>query len=329
MEDYYIDRNFDSDGESPPEARESSSFNKRFNNVQMIIKTLTSGPQMMMKCKDPCSPHPPTQGTISKPSVKPKARLTPLFKEKTRQPRVFNPSNDNLSNSKFKAKLEYIVEIICTKRDIKEQVIQRYVMEFVDTYDITFPKNNDKLTLCVLYCIVMSCRLNDLYFDIRLLSVELNIPYKDIVDAFDEMIPNLTKDDEATGKLLDVVYNTDKNKLIDDYINCLRYIVSDFKIPDQDITYRLTDDDVEEYRKNCRCIFEMMDVDIKCEYERQFCVTPDKVYIYAMFVILKGKHKTTTERYICEYLAGKFQIPRVTIEKMKRLVTKCRSLLNK
>lgn len=319
MEDYYITKTSECDIDLE---YKSEVFNKKFCNYQSIIKNI-SVTTSDIKCNQSAV------GTPVKSTIKTKTKLTPLFKEKPRQTKPSSQSVDITNNSKFKTKLEVLLNTICLSRGLNINSIYNYVIEFVNDYSIIFPKNNDKMTLTVLYCIVMSCRLNNIYFDIRLLSIELSISYKDIVDYFEEMIPDVTSNDNKSIILLDVIYNSNKNMLINDYICFLKKVVTEFKIPNQEIVDRLTELEIDEYKNNCQNIFEMMEIDIKCEYERQFCVTPDKVYIYAMFVVIKNKYKQVTERYICEYLAKKFRIPRVTIEKMKRLVTKCKMMMGK
>lgn len=347
MTDYYD--SFDLQDYSSEEERNISKFTNRFQTFQNVVKF--SSPFIIKQ--RPSSTHSSSLSsstiivpTTKKLSAKSKTRITPIIKEKptngageqTRKIKVDSPPDGTMS-SRVRDHLDDLLEsVIINRRSpaLDPEEIRKMVTEFALTYRVKFPKSRDKIVLVLLFCIIMSCRLNDIYFDVHLLSIELNIPYKNIVDTINENLPPITSKDPDHRKLISAVVDIPRTKLLDDYCQVMKKVVEEFKVEVKDgnssnSPEKLQVDSVviEEYRTNCIQIFDMLEQDISCEYERQFCVTPDKVYIYGIFDIIRQKTKSITERSICDYLSNKFQIPRVTVEKMKRLVVKCRKTIDK
>ena len=340
MTDFYDSFDLQDDGLfNSFEEKSINKFTNRFQTFQNVVKF--SSPFSMKQTSVNSTNSVST--TMKKLSAKTKTRITPIIKEKSpngeseqgKKTKTVVNLPEGTMNSRVRENLDELLDNTIEKRlppSIKVEEIRKYVIEFASTYRVRFPKSRDKITLVLLFCIIMSCRLNDLYFDVHLLSIELGIPYKNIVDTINDNLPPITSKDPAHKRLISMIIDIPRTKLLDDYCQVMKTVVEEFKsidtTGDKDYQPLVVDSKViEEYRSNCIQIFDMLEKDISCEYERQFCVTPDKVYIYGIFDIIRQKRRTITERSICDYLSLKFQIPRVTVEKMKRLVVKCKKAL--
>jgi hypothetical protein len=97
----------------------------------------------------------------------------------------------------------------------------------------------------------------------------------------------------------------------EEYSNCLRRIIPG--IPDEG---------VREFEGTCKNYLETINLEGICDDEKQFCVSADKIFIYGIFETCRKFSPDKTERSLCEKLSEYFSIPRVSIEKMKRLVHK-------
>lgn len=313
MED--LDYEYDSyeDDYDHPTTTQDNNFHAKFE----IFKQIVSSNIPTSSFANPSSreiPESVYQIQSRKTSNNARRKKTPSG---TRKPRTSIPeSSDTAMTDKIKDRLKSLVHQLALTRPWlpKDQFIDQ-VFDFCSRYKITFPKGKDKQDQVILYCIIMTGRLNGFIFDSHILSMDLEMKLKDVNNLIVENVPSFTS--ENNDEILNCLVDIDKTQIVREYTGILKTIVEEFSSQTT-----LSDLDVETYSKRSSEIFELLDRDENADYERQFCVTPDKVYIYCVFELIKEKNKDVTERSICDYLAGKFKIPRVTIEKMKRLVLK-------
>lgn len=235
----------------------------------------------------------------------------------TRKPKTLTSDiSENSMTDKIKDRIKTLVyQLSLTRPWLPKDRFTDLVLDFCSRYKLVFPKGKEKQDQVVIYCIIMTGRLNGFIFDSHILSMDLEMKLKDVNNLIVENTPSFTS--ENNDEILDCLVNIDKMELVRDYAGILKKIVEEFNS-----STLIGDGDLERYSQRSSEIFDLLDGDESSDYERQFCVTPDKVYIYCVFELIKEKNKDVTERSICDYLAGKFKIPRVTIEKMKRLVLK-------
>ena len=325
---------------------DSINFANRFKTFQNIVKfsspfsikqqTLNNNNSSLFADNTSTSTSTVSQPQVKKLSAKTKTRITPIIKEKQQTSNSTGSSSSTSSSKREKKEPDIegvinprnrdylddlLTDILSTREHLDKETIAGWVDEFCQTYKVKFPKSRDKVILVLIYCTVMSCRLNGVYLDIHLLSIELDIPFKNITGMINDHLPPLTSKNPEDMKLISVVIETPRTKLSDEYCRVMKRIVEEF--PNSDL--QVSDGEIKDYKESCEEVFDILEKDISCEYERQFCVTPDKVYIYGIFEVIHRKKKPTTERAICDYLSSRFKIPRVTVEKMKRLVVKCRA----
>ena len=334
-----MEEDFNDFGDYQPSS-DTINFANRFKSFQNIVKF--SSP-FIVKHQTSNSNRPTTssaefvpnslgsqlggQPQVKKLSAKTKTRITPIIKEKqtttSSKREKKEPDAEGVINSRNRDHLEdLLTDILSTRENIDKEQVTGWVEDFCQTYRVKFPKSRDKVILVLIYCTVMSCRLNGVYLDIHLLSIELDIPFKNITGMISENLPPITSKKPEDRKLISVVIETPRTKLSEEYCRVMKRIVEEFPGP---VTLHVSDEEIDDYKKSCEEVFDILEKDISCEYERQFCVTPDKVYIYGIFEVIHRKTKSITERSICDYLSSRFKIPRVTVEKMKRLVVKCRA----
>ena len=353
MTDYYdsFEHQIDDDIEFTTNSlkeRNISKFTVRFNSLQNIVKI--SSPLVMNKHPSLHSSSTLTSQPTNKLSVKPKTRITPIIKEKTVKEGGGNQTSkkckaDNLPegtmNPRVRDCLDNILESVILKRRspaLNLEELRKTVIEFALTYRVKFPKNRYKIILVLLYCIIMGSRLKEIYFDVHLLSVDLDIPYRNIINTINENLPPITSNDPLNYKLISAVVDVPRTKLLDDYCYAMTKAVEGFEVGNEPPNkeggtlkrkenIQVDSVVIDDYRNLCIRILDIIARNTSCEYEQQFCITPDKVYIYGIFEIIRQKTRSVTERSICDYLSGIFKIPRVTVEKMKRWVVKCRKTL--
>lgn len=308
----------------------NTNFNDRFRNYQNLIQRSSPYVGLESRIRD----APGCAIRTKKCSVKTRAKITPIVKLRTEDEKeleVKKPSRvplglpEGVLHDRVKEKLgELIDKIVITRPFTHALDMGRWVDCFVKDYCIKIPKGKEKLTYVLVYCILMSCRLNGVFLDLHLISIDLDLPLKCIVSAIQDHVPPITSKDPLHINLVTAMIDPGRDSLMTEYVHTMKRVVGSFS--SSELQGVSTEDEVS-YEKNCRSVFNMLEADVSCDYERQFCVTPDKVYIYGIFDIIREKNKTVTERMICDYLSSKFMIPRVTVEKMKRLVVKCRATL--
>lgn len=273
--------------------------------------------------------YPSGSSTFRKPI---RTKVTPIIKDntKSRATRTDKGERNEVElfpslTPKLRDLLDDILDVIIPSRSdrLSKQRVFEWVEKFVIVHRVVFPKSREKSILGLVYCVVMCCRSEGIILDIHMLSIELDIPFKNIVDAMNERLPPITSNNIEDVKLISLITETPRSSLIYEYSNAMRRVVDEF-VTRTTPELRVTEEDVKTYQDNCLAIFEMLEGSQENEYERQFCVTPDKVYVYGIFEIIRSKRKGITERTICDFLSSKFKLPRVTVEKMKRLIMKYR-----
>jgi hypothetical protein len=296
---------FDFEADSP---RETTSFQKKFDTYQTLCHSISKVPasRSQVSVSDILEMH--HRKTSS--GHQRRKKVTPLGKS-VQEPRT----PDQLVNEKCRDRIRQMIQKVGETRVwLDKTLLFEKVLEFCQDNRIVFPKSKEKIDEIVLYCLVMAGRMNGIFFDTHILSLDLNLKSKDINKILVENLPPLT---DVSNHLIPHVMDIDKMCLLTEYNNILREVVESFNV-----TTKLDFDDFFLYERRIREIFGYLEQDDLEEGERQFCVTPDKVYIYGIFELIKGKNNDVTERSICDYLSNRFMVPRVTIEKMKRLVAR-------
>jgi hypothetical protein len=305
-------------------------FNSRFRKFQDLVQFASPYIGFGEKSRSPKDASVKSTRVRNPPSTRIRTKITPLIKERQEEgpdsrshPSRVSAELEGGLNERSRGKLNELVEgIVSYRPSLSADSLVGYVEKFIENYKVKIPKGKDRAALTLLYCIIMSSRLHNIYLDIHLLAINLDVPLKNIAAVINENAPPITTTDPLQRRLLDVIVNSSRDALAEEFSETMIRVVSGFPVePRIDVS----EGDVYKYKKNCQSLFSMLESDIGCDYDRQFCVTPDKVYIYAIFDVIREKVKTVTERVICDYLSSKFMIPRVTVEKMKRLIVKCRS----
>jgi hypothetical protein len=305
-------------------------FNSRFKKFQDLVHM--ASPYIGLGAKNALSKDSSTKIPRPKtlPSTRNRTKITPLIKERTNEgqetrQRVSQAvaEADGFLNERTRNKLTEMADtIVLTRNFLTVDMITTWTEKFIEDYKVKVPKGKERAVLILIYCIIMACRLNGIFLDVHLLAINLDVPVKNIMATINENVPPITTKCDLHKRLLGVVINSSRNALAEEFAGMMVRVVSAFP---SEPPVQVTEEDVQKYKKNCISLFTMLESDVSCDYDRQFCVTPDKVYIYGIFDVVREKVRSVTERVICDYLSSKFMIPRVTIEKMKRLVVKCRS----
>jgi hypothetical protein len=291
-----------------PEAPETlHSFQMKFDKYQMLCKTVSKPSHV--------SRPPPSVSEIIQThhrktsSNNRRKKITPLGR--TTQSSL----SDHMITEKARDRIRQMISRVSETRPwLENSSLYEKVIDFCNQYKIQFPKSKDKMDETILYCLIMTGRFHNIYLDTHILSIDLEMKSKDLNKILVEHLPSLTGANES---LFDCVLNVDKMCLLSEYSNLLKSIVENFHPSNG-----LGEEDYEVYRRRAEEIFHFLEEDDVDEGDRQFCVTPNKVFIYSMFELIRKKNPSVTERSICDYLAQRFNVPRVTIEKMKRLVSK-------
>jgi hypothetical protein len=251
----------------------------------------------------------------SRKSYNTRKRITPITKEKKPNDRLHSTSN---ITDKVRDRFKNIIDVLCETRSwVNKEDLFRWSIEFAENLNIVFPKSKDKITSLCIVCVILGSRINDIYLDVHIVSMQVGETLKDTQKMMYTITPSLTTTDVYEKKVLKCLINPPRTSLLREYETVMEMFITGFSKDTQ-----ILETDKVVYRMICEKIFSNLEGDNDYDYEKQFCVTPDKVLVYGIFEIIRRKVPNVTERSICEYLSEKFSIPRVTIEKMKRLVVK-------
>jgi hypothetical protein len=165
--------------------------------------------------------------------------------------------------------------------------------------------------LIAIYSVLMSCRLHGIFLDHHILALDMGVSFKLLQKCIYKCSPPVTSTNELDIRITKIAIETNKYELRREYVNFLRKIVQG-----------ISPEEVARYERACKMHFDTINLRGVCDEERQFCVSADKIFIYGIFETCKRLSPEKTERVICEQLAETFSVPRVTIEKMKRLIHK-------
>ena len=302
----YEDEYYYEDATNPFEEREPSmGVYERFMKLQTMIGSNPSAKSISQSSL-------PSLNYRKTSTTNRKKKITPII-------RYTNSSGSQVENfvtEKIKDRIKGFVNTIGETRpwiDVSQLLVR--VFEFCNQFKIQFPKSKEKQDYTILYSIIMAGRTMGIFLDTHIISINFNLKSKDLNKKIVELLPPVTSE---TNDILDYVFKSDKMSLIVEYKSLLPEVVGGFN----SMTV-MEEADYSIYENSMIKIFEDLDRNDNGDYyDRQFCVTPDKVFIYGVFELIRNKNPNVTERSICDYLAKRFNIPRVTIEKMKRLVSK-------
>jgi len=281
------------------------NFQSRFNKYQVLCNTISKpSSQTMVSLTDIIELH------HRKTSSTRRKKITPIGKLSS----SYSTQEHNVGE-KVRDRIRQIISKTCETRIwVDKTFMYEKTIEFCCDHKIAFPKNKDKIDKLILYCMIMAGRLNGLYFDTHVLSIDFDMKAKEINKTIVENLPSLTS---SQYSFIECIMDVDKLCLFTEYKNLLQTVVTAFNGSSS-----ISEEEYSFYEKRTREIFGLLEGDDIDDSDRQFCVTPNKVYIYSMFELIRKINPQSTERSICDYLSVKFLIPRVTIEKMKRLVAK-------
>lgn len=250
--------------------------------------------------------------------IKIKKRKTSSVMRRKPTTSVVKPSESYDLDEKIREKVRFIVgrvfeerRYLHTDRNLSSEKMFRWVMEFLSergywpTEDV-----KDKFILS-LYAVLTGLRLKGIFLDPHLLSLEFNVSFKVFQKYIFECMPYITCETEIEKRIVRMSVSLDRFSAHRDYSNVLLKLIP-----------QITEEGVKAFESRCRYLFEILSQRGVCDDEKQFCVTADKVFIYGIFETLKTFFPDKTERILCEQLAERFSMPRVTIEKMKRLINK-------
>jgi hypothetical protein len=294
-------------------------FADKFKSFQNILNVKNYSPSTSYNVNSTNIPQ--TLHTVqsyerrSRKSYNTRKRITPITKEKKTTERSQTTNN---VTEKVRERLKTIIELVCETRTwVNKEDLYKWSIEIADNLKIIFPKSKDKISSLCIVCIILGSRIHGTYLDIHIVSMQVGETLKDTQKMLYSITPSLTSTEEFERKVLQCLIQPPRTSLLREYENIMETISIGFS---KDSI--ILESDRQSYRTLCEKIFSSLEGDNDYDYEKQFCVTPDKVLVYGIFEIIRRKVPMVTERSICEYLSEKFSIPRVTIEKMKRLVVK-------
>jgi hypothetical protein len=258
----------------------------------------------------------PSQTSILTP-VKLKRRKTSsvIRKKLTRETKV--PESYDL-DEKIREKVRFIVgkiyegrRYLTSNRELTPDKLFKWVMDFLSERGY-WPTDEIKDKFMVaLYAVFIGLRLKNIFLDPRLLSLDFQVSFKAFQKCIFECTPFITCETDVEKKIIYMGVSLDRFHVHKEYSNILYSLVP-----------QIEDSDVEYFENRCKTLLDLLSQRGVCEEEKQFCVTTDKIFIYGLFEVLKKMFPEKTERMICDRLAERFSVPRVTIEKMKRLIGK-------
>lgn len=221
-------------------------------------------------------------------------------------------------DEKIREKIRYITGKVFESRrylhrnkELSSDKLYRWVLEFLSERGYWPIENVKDKFILSLYAVFVGFRLKEIFLDPHLLSLEFNVPFKTFQKCIFECTPFITCETEIERRMVHLSVSLDRFSIYQEYSNILLEFVPEIK-----------DETITTFEERCRVLFDLLSQRGVCDDEKQFCVTVDKIFIYGLFETMKKIFPEKTERMICDKLSERFSVPRVTIEKMKRLINK-------
>lgn len=278
---------------------------------RMVLDELTRNIEKldaMLSAADPIQTPPRAWVRETQPAKKTSPR-TRVREVAIRQCCLAAPIDD-----KTRETIRFICTTVATPRDfVDADDLYRWSIEMAGTLSWRYVETKDRFTV-VLFLVYISATKNGISLDPNLLSAEFGIPFRAMMKIFYDCVPPVTTKSGDEWEVARMFFQTPRTELIPEYKNVLRRVLhEDFRV---DVQTR----HLEEYAERCNHLFGMEALMVE---EKQFCITPTKIYVYAIYEFVKGYLTGRTEKEISEYISRRFMVPRVTVDKMKRLVRKC------
>lgn len=251
-------------------------------------------------------------------TAKPKKRKTSSTMKRKPVVKVVKALESYDQDEKIREKVRYIVGKLFESRrymnqnkELSPEKLYRWVMDFLSERGYWPIEDVKDKFIVSLYAVFIGLRLKEIYLDPHLLSLDFEIPFKNFQRCIFECTPFITCDTEIERRIVELSVDLDRFSVYLEYSNIVHELVPG-----------IGDEVVEGFEERCRFLFDLLSRKGVCDEEKQFCVTADKIFIYGLFETMKKMFPEKTERAICDQLSERFSVPRVTIEKMKRLINK-------
>lgn len=223
--------------------------------------------------------------------------------------------------SRFDERLRQVIYIICSKRKrLQFDVVYRRATDLIQKCNLKIEKGKENMMSLIVYSIIVSCRINGIYLDPQMMASELGICPKKFGKYVFRYMPAMNSQHWIDIQVIDSFIRSASYDIIcDEYTECVESSMIEILGPG----FRFTGDDAEQVKQNFSCHMSSLTEDSLCDDERQFCVTSNKIIIYTLFEYVRDK-RPELEKSISLAFTKLFLIPKVTIDKMKRIIVKCR-----
>lgn len=221
---------------------------------------------------------------------------------------------DNLEN-KFDEKLKYFIIRICEKRP-RLQFDKIYVksQELISQCNLKIERGKDNTNGLAVYSIVITIRLIGEFIDLNFLAQDLELCPKKINKYVERHFPPINSSNEIDKRIIKLFFSELNPRSL-----CMEYIEYFHRSSEPPIGEEGIHKIVSEFKLN----MDMLTSQNVCDEEKQFCVTPSKIVVYTIMEYYR-EISTQTDKELVQTVSKNFGIPKVTLEKMKRILTKLR-----
>lgn len=221
---------------------------------------------------------------------------------------------DNLEN-KFDEKLKYFIIRICEKRP-RLQFDKLYVksQELISQCNLKIERGKDNTNGLAVYSIVITIRLIGEFIDLNFLAQDLELCPKKINKYVERHFPPINSPNEIDKRIIKLFFSELNPRSL-----CMEYIEYFHRSSEPPIGEEGIHKIVSEFKMN----MDMLTSQNVCDEEKQFCVTPSKIVVYTIMEYYR-EISTQTDKELVQTVSKNFGIPKVTLEKMKRILTKLR-----
>lgn len=222
---------------------------------------------------------------------------------------------DNLE-SKFDEKLKYFIIKVCEKRPrFQFDKIYEKCQDIMNKCGLKIERGKDNTNGLAIYILVISIRLIGEFIDLNFLAQDLELCSKKINKYVERHFPPINSQAEIDKEIIGLFFTYHNSKTI-----CMEYI--DYFNRSSDVT--IGEEGFNKIILDFSMNMNLLTPQNVCDEEKQFCVTPSKIIIYTIMEYYR-EISQCADKEVVQKVSKYFNIPKVTLEKMKRILVKLRN----
>jgi hypothetical protein len=228
------------------------------------------------------------------------------------------PRDKDNVESKFDEKLKFFIIRVCEKRP-RLQFDKIYVksQEVISQCNLKIERGKDNTNALAVYSLVIASRLLGEFIDLNFLAQDLELCPKKINKYVERHFPPINSPHEIDKRIIKLFFSELNPRSL-----CMEYIEYFHRSSEPS---PIGGDGIDKIISEFKLNMNMLTHQNVCDEEKQFCVTPSKIVVYTIMDYYR-EISNQTDKEMVQIVSKNFGIPKVTLEKMKRILTKLRKM---